>query len=163
MKNTKKVISLVLALMMVFSITCTTAFAAEDNDHLMPEGLIGNTIAVTVEPGEDAGIMPLIWDQKYPAVGNVPTNTSEFTVPDRYFAYECVATNRETGGTADGSAIIELYQYDGQIDSLGIPIDGESYKADWIDLHGSDTTCHFKIRNTSDDIINVLITYYSWK
>lgn len=163
MKNIKKVLCLTLALAMVFTITCTTAFATDDDDHQMPEGLIGHTIEIAVEPGEDAGIMPLIWGQTYPAVGNVTTKTSEFVVPERYFGYEAAATDRATGGSVDGGyCLIEFYKGCGSPSNMSIPINGKTYKDDWIDLHESNSTCYFKLTNNSDAIINVLITYYSW-
>ncbi len=163
MKNVKKVLCLVLTLVMVFSITCTTAFADDSGDnHEMPEGLIGTTIEVSVAPGDDAGIMPLIWDQKDVAVGNVVTNTYSFVVPERYFAYECVARDRETGEAVNGSCKVELKEGSLIHATLDIDINGKTHKEDWIDLQGSDSTCYFRITNYSDAIINVLITYYSW-
>lgn len=164
MKNIKKVLSLVLALTMVFTITCTTAFAAGSDDHPMPEGLVGTTIELSLDPNEDAGIMPLIWDQKYPAVGNVPTNTSEFLVPDRYFAYECCATFRNGEPVLSGtSCTVDLMESLGIVASKTVPIDGDTYKMDWVDLEASNSTLHFKIYNPTSSCINVLITYYSWK
>lgn len=163
MKNIKKVLCLALALMMVFTVTCTTAFAEDSGDnHEMPEGLIRTTIEITVEPGEDADIMPLIWDQKNPTVGNGYSRTSSFVVPERYFAYEASATDAITGEAVDGTVVINLYQNDCLADSNGIPINGKTYKADWIDLHGSNSTCYFKLRSNSDDFVSVVLTYYSW-
>lgn len=164
MKNVKKVLCLVLTLVMVFSITCTTAFADDSGDnHEMPERLIGTTIEVSVAPGDDADIMPLIWDQTFPTVGTGITRTGSFIVPDRYFAYEAYALDIATGGAVEGNCRIDLYKNDGSWDDMSISINGKTHKADWVDLEENNSTCYFKLKNTSGDFISVVITYYSWK
>jgi len=143
---------------MALAIICTTALAAESNEHSMPDGLVGTTIEVTVEPDEDLGIMPLIWGQDKPSVGsNSSVDTNPFTVPERYFAFECSAT-----GSSSGNYSVALKQGSGTIASANKAVNGETTKIDWIDLKSSNNTCYFRVSNGTSSSISVILTYYSW-
>lgn len=169
MKNMKKVFCFVLSLMLVFSLNITSVFAADAEGTGSPENgdIQKTTVTFTLNPSESAddGIMPLIWDQSFPAiVDHCSADMPEFYVPDRYFAYEISATT-ESGGSANGGFGVVLKEYisKGNVATLSAPVDGSPYKNDWIDLGSSGGKYYFRITNNTDVIINITITYYSWK
>lgn len=154
MKKTKKVLSFLLAIVMVFAMSFTTAFAAE-----APESNIEQNAPAT---SGDEGIMPLVWNQ---FTADVPANSSVtlsgFSIPERYMAVEAYATLMG-GGTASGTFSISVLDHGATMASMGLPITGESDKLDWIDFKATNNSCGFKIKNNSSSDITVYVTYYSW-
>lgn len=158
MKNLKKMLSFVLAIVLVFGANLTTAFAAEPGDTVTEP--VRHTIEVVVEPGEEAGIMPLMWGQFTPAiVADYVYNTDSFYVSERYFAYECKA-NDLNGNSVNGSYTVSLMKSSARIASISRPANGETYKLDWLDIGSG--TYYFKITNSTNVDLNFTITYYSW-
>ena len=167
MKNFKKLISLFLAIVMAMSFA-VTAMAAEPDSEI-PENAISHTIELTVAPGEtitggdESGVAPFIWNQIGHTVSGDKTYTQQFTVPERYFAYEVRATN------SSGSAINGTYKVDLLLAvnfvakaSTCQSINGVTYKVDHIDLSNTNQRCLFCITNYATVPISVTITYYSW-
>lgn len=158
MKNVKKFVALLMAcvLMMGFS---TTAFAAETEESTIPEHATKHTIEMTVEPGET--VAPYIWNQGSftPPAGGA-TYTAVFYVPDRYFAYECSARTASGATINTHCSVALMVDYSGVVSSLGVPIDGNTYKNDWNDI-GSGNYLFRILNNTSYELV-VNITYYSW-
>lgn len=167
MKNFKKIFALFLAIIMATSFA-TTAMAAE-SDSGTPENLVSHTIELTVNPdgtvegGEDDGISPFIWNQENHTVSGNKTYTQQFTVPERYFAYEMTATDA-SGNAISGNYMVDLL--DAQtfcvIASCTQQVDGNTYKIDHIDLYSSNERVLFCITNATGVPISVTLTYYSW-
>ena len=167
MKHFKKIIALFLAIIMATSFA-TTAMAAE-SDSGIPENATAHTIELTVNPdgtiegAEDSGISPFIWNQEHHTVSGNKTYTQQFTVPDRYFAYEMRATD------ASGNAISGTYRVElllaitfSTLASCTEAADGTSHKLDHIDLDSSNQRLLFCISNYAGVPLSVTITYYSW-
>ncbi len=166
MKNFKKIFALFLAIIMATSFA-TTAMAAE-SDSGTPENLVSHTIELTVNPdgtvesGED-GISPFIWNQENHTVSGNKTYTQQFTVPERYFAFEYCATD-SSGNAISGRYTIQLL-YALTFSTLASgneSADGVTYKLDHIDLGASNERVLFCITNHAGIPLSVTITYYSW-
>ena len=132
MKKVKKMLSFVLAMVLILVANTSTAFATE-SDYTSREP-IKHTIELTVEPGEeDNGIMPLRYDEYDPVVlKGITTTTDKFYVEERYMAFEAYATDI-TGGSVDGIVVIELLEYasEGLVGDMYLPINGIPDKNDW--------------------------------
>ncbi len=157
MKNMKKVLCSLLALVMVFAMNFTTAFAAESNKtNNVPDEV------TTVNNSDDEGIMPRVYDTFHadiPAYSSV--TLSGFPVPERYMAFEASAT------VMGGGATSQTYTVDLQIDGYSITgitlaANGSSNKLDWIDLESTNNSVGFKMTNNANIDITVHIIYYSW-
>lgn len=154
MKKTKKVLSFLLAIVMVFAMSFTTAFAAEAPESNMEQ----NTHATS----GDEGIMPLVWDQfsvDVPANGSV--TLSGYNIYERYMAFEATATVMG-GGTNSGTYSVHVQRNGASIAGIGRTIDGVMHKKDWIDFQSTNNTFGFQITNNSNVGIHVEIVYYSW-
>ena len=163
----KKFISLLLVTLMLTSFTIN-AMASENGNSDIPENAVCHTIELVVSPGEtvevdDDGIAPFIWNQEHHTVSGNKTYTQQFNVPDRYFAYEMMATD------ANGNAINGQYSVDllyaltfSVYASCTKPANGNTYKVDHIDLYASNERVLFCITNFTGVPISVNITYYSW-
>ena len=167
MKHFKKLIALFLAMVMAMSFA-VTAMAAE-TDSGIPENATKHTIELdiaadgTVESYTQDGITPRIWNQINHTVSGDKTYTLQFTVPERYFAYEMRATNT-SGNAITGSynvALLLASSFSVKA-SNGADVNGITYKMDHIDLGGTNRTCLFCISNYAGVPISVTITYYSW-
>ena len=167
MKHFKKLIALFLAMVLATSFA-TTAMAAE-NDSGIPENATRHTIELTVAPDgtiegtDEDGVAPFMWGNgSYSPPANGVTYTAQFTIPDRYFAYELSAIG-SNGATVSGtcSAYLLLSDAETSIAGLNVNIDGSTKKMDWIDVTAGDKHL-FKIINGSSSSITVTITYYSW-
>ena len=167
MKHLKKLLALFLAMVLATSFA-TTAMAAETENEI-PENATRHTIELTVaadgtiESDDEYGIAPLIWNQENYTVSGNKTYTLQFTVPDRYFAYELTATD------TSGNTLSSTYKVDlllavsfSTIASCCQYVDGVTYKVDNIDLSSSNQTCLFCITNYTGTPISVTLTYYSW-
>ena len=167
MKHLKKLIALFLAMVMATSFTIT-ALAAETEPEI-PENATRHTIELdlaadgTVESYTQDGITPRIWNQINHIVSGNKTYTLQFTVPDRYIAFEMRATD------TNGNAITGLYRVDlldaeffATIAARSQAADGITYKVDHIDLYASNERCLFCITNAAGVPLSVTITYYSW-
>lgn len=162
MKKVKKMLSFVLAMVLILVANTSTAFATE-SDYTSREP-IKHTIELTVEPGEeDNGIMPLDYDEYDSIVLKGITHTTDkFYVEERYMAFEAYATDI-TGNSVDDKVRIEFRDWfsDGLLGAINLPIDGISKKLDWID--GGRGWYYFSISNSTNYHLSVHITYYSWK
>lgn len=167
MKNFKKLISLFLAIVMAMSFA-VTAIAAEA-DSGIPENATQHTIELdiaadgTVESYTQDGITPRIWNQINHTVSGDKTYTLQFTVPERYFAYEMRATNT-SGNSASGTYKVDLLLASNFVVKASScqAVDGVTYKIDHIDLSSSNQRCLFCITNYANIPLSVTITYYSW-
>lgn len=160
MKNLKKMLSFVLAIVLVFGANLTTAFAAEPGDTVTEP--VRHTIEVVVEPGEEAGIMPLMWDDDNIGVTrNTTVTTASFTVPERYMAFEATVTD-SNGNACSAECSITLYSNSSAKSGGSFSANGIMDKIDWIDLRATNTSCYFKITNTSNTALRVHLVYYSW-
>lgn len=161
MKKIKKMLSLILAITLLMA-NMTTVFAAEPKISTgEPEK---HAIEVTIEPNEKYdGIMPLRYDEYDRIVlrGNT-IKMDEFYVEERYMAFEAYATDI-IGGTVADEIEIELreYVYNGLIANMYLPINGSTYKKDWLD--GGRGWYYFSVSNNSNSHINLYLKYYSWK
>lgn len=154
MKKSKKIVALLMALVMCLSFS-TSVFASE-----IPE-VEKHTITFEIPASDESGVQPRIWNDPYFNLGsNVTLFTSSFVIPDRYFAYETRATN-SNGNAISGSYIVDLMYEGNSVTYMTKPIDGNTYKNDWIDVHAG-KNYSFKITNGSSSSIIVYITYYSW-
>ena len=167
MKHFKKLIALFLAMVLATSFA-TTAMAAEPDSEI-PENATRHTIELTVAPdgtiegSDEDGVAPFIWNQENHTVSYDKTYTQQFTVPERYFAYEMRATGT-SGNAISGNYSVALYLA-GPFTSIALStknVDGNTYKVDHIDLSASNQTCLFCISNFTGVPISVTITYYSW-
>lgn len=167
MKHFKKLIALFLAMVLATSFA-TTAMAAE-TDSGIPENATRHTIELTVAPDgtiegtDEDGVVPFIWNQENHTVSGDKTYTLQFTVPERYFAYEMRAT--DTSGNALNSPYnvsLLLAVTLSTLASATFDANGNTYKVDNIDLLSSNKTCLFCISNFTGVPISVTITYYSW-
>lgn len=160
MYKLKKIFAMVLALALAFSFS-TVAFAAEESG--IPENATRHTIEITVEPGEN-DIAPYIWGQgAYNPPVNGATYTPMMNIPQRYFAFEAIATTINGGTTSGTYSVIFVRNVSALIASLEGNVDGQMYKKDWITI--SDTSAndyHFKLINQTGVPIKVNLTYYSW-
>lgn len=161
MYKLKKIFALFLAIVLATSFS-TVAFAAEDESGI-PENATRHTIEVTVEPGEtldgtEDGIAPYIWGQENYTVSGDKTYTRQFTVPDRYFAYEAVATSN---GSGTCHVALMLPNCTTEVVGFLLTVNGSSDKMDWIDVTSGNNYL-FRIINYATDSITVTITYYSW-
>lgn len=160
MKNLKKMLSFVLAIVLVFGANLTTAFAAEPGDTVTEP--VRHTIEVVVEPGEEAGIMPLIWDEKYVGMPiNSTATTASFTIPERYMAFEATVTD-SNGNACNAECSITLYCNSEPKAGGSFEANNKSEKIDNIDLRVTNSSCYFKITNASNTALRVHIVYYSW-
>lgn len=166
MKHFKKLIALFLAIIMATSFA-TTAMAAETLSDI-PENATCHTIELTVSPdgtiegGED-GISPFIWNQENHTVSGNKTYTLQFTVPERYFAYEMRATDANGNAISGQYTVALLYALTFSVMASSTKnVDGNTYKLDNIDLGASNETVLFCISNYTGVPISVTITYYSW-
>lgn len=154
MKKTKKVLSFLLAIVMVFAMSFTTAFAAE-----APESNMEQNAPAT---SGDEGIMPLVWNQ---FTADVPANSSVtlsgFSIPERYMAYEASA-NIMNGGTTSETYTVELQTYGNTISLVNLSANGNSHKVDWVDLSATNNSVGFHLSNHASVAITVHIIYYSW-
>ena len=167
MKHFKKLIALFLAMVLATSFA-TTAMAAEPDSEI-PENATRHTIELTVAPdgtiegSDEDGVAPFIWNQENHTVSYDRTYTLQFTVPERYFAYEMRATST-SGNAVNGTYSVDLLLASvfTSIASSTKNVDGNTYKVDNIDLRSSNRTCLFCITNYAGVPISVTITYYSW-
>lgn len=167
MKHFKKLIALFLAMVLATSFA-TTAMAAEPDSEI-PENATRHTIELTVAPdgtiegSDEDGVAPFIWNQENHTVSYDKTYTLQFTVPERYFAYEMRATGT-SGNALSGSYRVELLlaatlaTYASRTEAAN----GSTYKVDHIDFGASNQRCLFCITNGTGVPISVTITYYSW-
>lgn len=161
MKNLKKMLSFVLAIVLVFGANLTTAFAAEPGDTVTEP--VRHTIEVVVEPGEEAGIMPLMWDNKSIGVTtNTTVTTPSFIVPERYMALEVKATDNNYNPTNTNFSVTLLCNSSVKF-TQSFTANGETDKVDWVDLRATNTSCYFEITNNTNTSLRVTLTYYSWK
>lgn len=166
MKHFKKLVALFLVLALTAGLS-TTALAAESETGI-PENATRHTIEVTLEPGEsieetESGISPYIWGNGTynPSSGGL-TYSAQFNIPERYFSFEASAVNAD-GSTSSGTYSVQLVRYvSGAIAGIEKPIDGITYKKDWITISSPGDGYQFKIYNSSVATIVVNITYYSW-
>lgn len=160
MKNVKKMVSFLLAMVMACSMTFTTAFAVDENDSESTP--TRHTIEITIPPqSEDDGIMPCIWyDLGNQSVHSDPYRTKDIDIPDRYCAFEASASD-ENGNAVNGSYTVALMKNGGLVCSDNHPVDTQTYKTDWITV--SPGTHYFIISNYADCNLKVTIKYYSWK
>ena len=167
MKHFKKLIALFLAIVLATSFA-TTAMAAEPDSEI-PENATRHTIELTVAPdgtiegSDEDGVAPFIWNQENHTVSYDKTFTLQFTVPERYFAYEIRATTT-SGGTVNANYCVELL-FAGTFSTTASstkPINGVTYKLDNIDLGITNQKWLFCITNGAGVPISVTITYYSW-
>lgn len=160
MKNLKKMLSFVLAIVLVFGANLTTAFAAEPGDTVTEP--VRHTIEVVVEPGEEAGIMPLMWDDDNIGVTrNTTVTTESFTVPERYMAFEATVTD-SNGNACNTNCTVSIYSNSFVRAAISVNADGIMTKKDWVDLKSTNTSCYFKIANASNTALRVYLVYYSW-
>lgn len=167
MKDFKKLIALFLAMVLATSFA-TTAMAAEPDSEI-PENATRHTIELTVAPdgtiegSDEDGVAPFIWNQENHTVSYDKTYTLQFTVPERYFAYEVRATGT-SGSAVSGSYNVSLLLAStfSTLASCTTYANGGTVKVDNIDLLMSNTTCLFCISNYTGVPISVTITYYSW-
>lgn len=164
MKTNKKLFALLtLILCMSFS---ATAFAEESvsSDISNPTAEVEkHTIEVTLEPGSEDGIMPLIWDNPSISVMNGGTfDLPSFYVSDKYFAYEATVTGPNGEVITQGKFAVALLTSGGGLKaSMSGSPDGSTYKQDWITMESG--TYYFRLYNNSPAILKFQITYYSWK
>lgn len=160
MKNMKKMLSLVLAIALIFVVNTNTAFASEPDDSTGEP--VKHTIEISIEPNEEAGIMPLRYDEYNPEIlrGNT-IKTDQFYVTERYMAFEAYALGTD-GNVVDGEVIIELRRYvsEGLVADMNLSIDGVTDKNDWID--GGRGFYYFSMYNSTNSHIKLHLTYYSW-
>ena len=143
MKQKKRLLTLVLALVLCFTLS-TTSFAADTNN--MPE-VKKETVTFSLDAGESTmAVQPRIWGNNSYNVTNA-TYTTYFTIPDRYFAYDC--------------SVSLMYNSSSAHCVLGVAINGSTYKKDWIEVNAGSSYL-FRICNYSNTNISVTITYYSW-
>lgn len=158
MKKMKKFVSFLLTFAMVFAMNFTNVFAAQSNNSTIE--YLGTSYVFS---DGDEGIMPLIWSQ---FTADLPANStltlSDFSIPDRYMAFEATATVMG-GGTNEGTYSVHVLQDDCSIAGIGYQIDGIMHKKDWIDFQATDNKCGFKISNNASVAITVKIVYYSWR
>lgn len=155
----KKFLALVLVTVLTLSLSANV-FAAENGENIQPENAKTHTIEMTIEPGEEYGIMPCMWDTKNETVSSTFT-TDYFTVDSPFFAYETSATS-QTGGSASGTYRVEfMTKSGGVISSVQMSINGVTHKEDWIpvDVNGQ---YKFKLYNFSNTTIIISLTYYSF-
>lgn len=159
MKKAKKLFSLILAVAMCLSFS-VTAFAAETDQAVLEK----HVVTLSVKPGDDAGIMPAMWDQNTYTVGvGITTYTPQFIIPDRYFAYEMSATGVSGAPVSVPYSVALMYDVTGLVASQNGIANGVSTKYDWIDLGFTGGSYLFRIINGGSEAINVTLTYYSWK
>ncbi len=157
----KKIISMLLVLIMCFSLFAVTAFASEDELH---SSLEEHTVTLNIAPGGNAEIMPAMWEQNtYTVNVGVTTYTAKFVIPDRYFAYEMSATGTNGQATSVLYSVYLVYNVTVPITGIGGVADGTPYKNDHIDLYSTGEKYQFKIVNEGNTAIKVTLTYYSWK
>lgn len=161
MKKMKKMFSFVLALALMLSVNASYAFAAEPEDPATEP--VEHTIEIFVEPYENVGIRPYIWDQRNVGMPSGTTATTpSFTVPERYMAFEASAT--DVNGNGPGvSYTVNLYSNSVFKAGGNFTATGNFEKIDWIDLEASNTSCYFKVSNYSGVGLIVTIKYYSWR
>ena len=148
MKHFKKLIALFLAMVLATSFA-TTAMAAEPDSEI-PENATRHTIELTVAPdgtiegSDEDGVAPFIWNQENHTVSYDKTYTLQFTVPERYFAYEVRATGT-SGNAVSGNYIVELLDAESfaPLASISSSVNGITYKVDNIDLHSTNERCLF--------------------
>lgn len=167
MYKLKKIFALFLAIVLATSFS-TVAFAAENYSGI-PENATKHTIEVTVEPGEtidetDEEIAPYIWGTgNYSPPVNGVTYTPTMNIPERYFAFETVATTTNGGTTSGSYSVFLVRSVSANIASLEGSVDGQTYKRDWITIESTTATDYqFKIVNQTTTSISVTLTYYSW-
>ena len=167
MKHFKKLIALFLAMVLATSFA-TTAMAAEPDSEI-PENATRHTIELTVAPdgtiegSDEDGVAPFIWNQENHTVSYDKTYTLQFTVPERYFAYEMRATGT-SGNAINGTYTVDLLMassFAARASSTQ-SVNGITYKVDNIDLSNTNQRCLFCITNNTGVPISVTITYYSW-
>ena len=175
MKHIKKTVALFLALVLSVGCFSMTAMAAENTETNIPANAVRHEVELTVSAdgtienietlssAEGATVMPRAWWQNSYNVPTDATYTPAFTVPERYFAFEMSATDYN-GNAVSGYYRVDLLSHTsmGSIAFINKPINGISYKLDWIDLQSTNKACLFKISNGSNTPIKVTLTYYSW-
>lgn len=155
----KRFLAIILVAVLTLSLSANV-FAAENGENIQPENAKTHTIEMTIEPGEEYGIMPCMWDTKNETVSSTFT-TDYFTVDSPFFAYESYATNT-SGGSASGTYKVEFLGSIGNvISSIEVPINGVTYKDDWIPVH-INNSYRFKLYNYSNTTIKIHLTYYSF-
>lgn len=164
MKTKKRILSMLLALTLCLSLS-TTAFASETSE--IPENVTKTTVTYTVDAGESiTTVQPRMWSgNTYTLNSGTATYTAQFTIPDKYFAYEVYAT--DSNGNALSSSTTAFYVYlmeddvETTIASLSGAANGTTYKKDWITVTAGNSYL-FKIYNNSSTSLSVTITCYSW-
>lgn len=160
----KKFLSILLTMALCLSMS-TNVFAADpvaadiagDVANEIPAGAVKNTVTVTLDPHEEADIMPLMWDQVTDQSTKQYLYLVPFIIPDRYFAYEMEAT-----GATGRYAVSLMYNSTATIASQSGGVNNGSYKIDWIEVTPGNTY-QFRVNNGTGGTIAIKITYYSWK
>ena len=160
----KKFLALVLVTVLTLSLSANV-FAAENEENILPENAETHTIEMTIEPGEEYGIMPCIWDE-YDGIlpGHVSYQySSSFYVPDRNLGFTVTATNN----SSPIEFLVQIYYST----NTGLIFSGKSglfvsngvaQKSEDFDLSYSGRTCLFCINNPGTTTLTVHIEYYSW-
>lgn len=144
----KKLISLVLAFMMLFSFT---TFACADTDNSSDEARKPSTPT-------------RIWTSNtYIVNDNSALYPLRFTIPDPYCAFEVTATT-PSGGTVSGFYTVSLlYQSVGHLADINVPADGQTYKVDWVSVvYPGSSDYGFRLYNHSGTTLSITVTFYSW-
>lgn len=162
MKTLKIFISSILLIALSFS-TSLPAFAAQSDSPTVSD-VKKHTIDFIVGPGENIGdnngITPYIWNQNGYFVNNV-CYTTNFQIPDRYFAFEVKGFNQFDQPCNVEFNVNLLTESGSPIAGGSLFANGEVVKHDWITVT-SQRLYKFQIRNSTSTVLHVIITYYSW-
>ena len=169
MKQFRKLIAILLAMILCISTFSMTAFAAEtdaDEERSIPENATRHTIELTVEPGEvldDSGIAPYVWGE-----GSTTTSSGGYSrVPleqlfERYLAFEATAVS-SSGSPVNGTfSVSVLYSGTYSIASMTADVDGQMHKLDWITITNIGGSHQLHVYNGTPTTIIVHIVYYTW-
>ncbi|MCI9454401.1 MAG: hypothetical protein HFG83_11350 [Dorea sp.] len=154
----KKSISLLLTIIVCFSMSIS-AFAADEDNFVIPKDIKETTITYQIDPNDVDGIQPFIWNTEERETNKQTAYTPFFTIPDRYFAYEITATSDNPSGQFS-VALIDKNSV--TIRSISGIADGSYRKSDWIDVTAGQVY-QFKVTNQTNSYLKFTITYYSWK
>ena len=160
MKQKKRLLTLVLALVLCFTLS-TTSFAADTNN--MPE-VKKETVTFSLDAGESTmAVQPRIWNQTSMTVQpNSHTTGLKFYIPDRYFAYEVYVTNSNGSTSNSNFALSLMYDVTSTVTSISGIANGTTYKNDHIDLTSGGRYYNFRFINNSNNTLTFYVTYYSW-
>ena len=152
---------MLLALTLCLSLS-TTAFASETSE--IPENVTKTTVTYTVDAGESVTtVQPRIWNQESHTVGvGYTVYGLQFTIPDRYFAFEVYATDSNGNAVNASYTVALVYDITSVVSTITGTANGTVYKNDWIDLSYGGKTHQFRYINLSSTALSVHVTYYSW-